>query len=85
KLALERRNMELRQLQHQKIIDQELDDMLSARPLVVKPLGGVMSPQPAFMHMVGEELQAQRGDKIYDLSGVKIFNTMDSVAPDAAE
>ncbi|MEX9252877.1 bifunctional glycosyl transferase/transpeptidase [Pseudenterobacter timonensis] len=85
KLALERRNLVLRLLQQQKIIDQELYDMLSARPLGVQPRGGVISPQPAFMQMVRQELQAKLGDKVKDLSGVKIFTTFDSVAQDAAE
>ncbi len=40
KLALERRNLVLRLLQQQQIIDQELYDMLSARPLGVQPRGG---------------------------------------------
>ncbi|MBK4895392.1 transglycosylase domain-containing protein, partial [Klebsiella pneumoniae] len=52
KLALERRNLVLRLLQQQQIIDQELYDMLSARPLGVQPRGGVISPQPAFMQLV---------------------------------
>lgn len=39
KLALERRNLVLRLLQQQQIIDQELYDMLSARPLGVQPRG----------------------------------------------
>ncbi len=85
KLALERRNMVLRLLQQQQVIDQELYDMLSARPLGVQPRGGVISPQPAFMQMVRQELQAKLGDKVKDLSGVKIFTTFDSVAQDAAE
>ncbi|WP_426445791.1 bifunctional glycosyl transferase/transpeptidase [Siccibacter colletis] len=85
KLALERRNLVLRLLQEQKVIDQELYDMLSARPLGVQPRGGVISPQPAFMQMVRQELQTQLGDKVKDLSGVKIFTTFDSVAQDAAE
>ncbi|PUV71726.1 bifunctional glycosyl transferase/transpeptidase, partial [Cronobacter sakazakii] len=85
KLALERRNLVLRLLQEQKVIDQELYDMLSARPLGVQPRGGVISPQPAFMQMVRQELQAKLGDKVKDLSGVKIFTTFDSVAQDAAE
>lgn len=59
--------------------------MLSARPLGVQPRGGVISPQPAFMQMVRQELQAKLGDKVKDLSGVKIFTTFDSVAQDAAE
>ena len=84
-LALERRNLVLRLLQEQKVIDQELYDMLSARPLGVQPRGGVISPQPAFMQMVRQELQAKLGDKVKDLSGVKIFTTFDSVAQDAAE
>ena len=85
KLALERRNLVLRLLQQQQVIDQELYDMLSARPLGVQPRGGVISPQPAFMQMVRQELQNKLGDKVKDLSGVKIFTTFDSVAQDAAE
>ncbi|GJL41248.1 TPA: bifunctional glycosyl transferase/transpeptidase [Enterobacter chengduensis] len=85
KLALERRNLVLRLLQQQQVIDQELYDMLSARPLGVQPRGGVISPQPAFMQLVRQELQSKLGDKVKDLSGVKIFTTFDSVAQDAAE
>ncbi len=85
KLALERRNLVLRLLQQQKIIDQELYDMLSARPLGVQPRGGVISPQPAFMQMVRQQLHDKLGDKVQDLSGVKIFTTFDPVAQDAAE
>lgn len=85
KLALERRNLVLRLLQQQQIIDEELYEMLSARPLGVQPRGGVISPQPAFMQMVRQELQAKLGDKVKDLSGVKIFTTFDSIAQDAAE
>ncbi|MBP2169859.1 penicillin-binding protein 1B [Erwinia toletana] len=84
-LALERRNLVLRLLQQQNVIDQELYDMLSARPLGVQPKGGVITPQPAFMQMVRNELQQKLGDKIKDLSGVKIFTTLDSVSQDAAE
>ena len=85
KLALERRNLVLRLLQQQQVIDQELYDMLSARPLGVQPRGGVISPQPAFMQLVRQELQSKLGDKVKDLSGVKLFTTFDSVAQDAAE
>ena len=85
KLALESRNLVLRLLQQQQVIDQELYDMLSARPLGVQPRGGVISPQPAFMQLVRQELQSKLGDKVKDLSGVKIFTTFDSVAQDAAE
>jgi penicillin-binding protein 1B len=85
KLALERRNVVLRLLQEQQVIDQELYQMLSARPLGVQPRGGVISPQPAFMQLVRQELQAKLGDKVNDLSGVKIFTTFDPVSQDAAE
>jgi penicillin-binding protein 1B len=51
----------------------------------VQPKGGVITPQPAFMQMVRNELQAKLGDKIKDLSGVKIFTTLDPVSQDAAE
>ncbi|MFI0487778.1 MAG: bifunctional glycosyl transferase/transpeptidase [Yersinia sp. (in: enterobacteria)] len=85
KLALERRNLVLRLLQNQGVIDGELYTMLSARPLGVQPKGGVITPQPAFMQMVRQELQEKLGDKINDLSGVKIFTTLDPVSQDAAE
>ncbi|MDX7986665.1 bifunctional glycosyl transferase/transpeptidase [Xenorhabdus sp. 12] len=85
KLALERRNVVLKILQNRQVIDQELYDMLSARPLGVKPKSGVIAPQPAFMQLVRQELQEKLGDKINDLSGVKIFTTLDPVSQDAAE
>lgn len=85
KLALERRNLVLRLLQQQNVINQELYAMLSARPLGVQPKGGVITPQPAFMQMVRNELQQKLGDKVQGLSGVKIFTTLDPIAQDAAE
>ncbi|SFN16837.1 penicillin-binding protein 1B [Izhakiella capsodis] len=85
KLALERRNVVLHLLLQQNYIDQDLYNTLSARPLGVQPRGGVLTPQPAFMQMVREELQAKLGDKINDLSGVKIFTTLDPISQDAAE
>ncbi|KGD70505.1 bifunctional glycosyl transferase/transpeptidase [Tatumella morbirosei] len=85
KLALERRNVVLRLLQQQKYIDEDMYNMLSARPLGVQPKGGVITPQPAFMQMVRNELQEKLGDKVQDLSGVKIFTTLDPISQDAAE
>lgn len=84
-LALERRNLVLRLLQNQGIIDDELYYILKARPLDVRPKGGVMTPQHAFMYMVRKELQDKLGDNIHDLSGVKIFTTLDPVSQEAAE
>ncbi|MEH2922620.1 bifunctional glycosyl transferase/transpeptidase [Samsonia erythrinae] len=85
KITLERRNLVLRLLQNQQVIDADLYNMLSARPLGVQPRGGVISPQPAFMQLVRQELQQRLGDKVNDLSGVKIFTTLDPVSQDAAE
>ncbi|MGL9720091.1 bifunctional glycosyl transferase/transpeptidase [Symbiopectobacterium sp.] len=84
-LTLERRNLVLRLLQNQHIIDEDLYNMLSARPLGVQPKGGVITPQPAFMQLVRQELQQHLGDKVKDLSGVKIFTTLDPVSQDAVE
>lgn len=84
-MALERRNLVLKLLENQQVIDEDLYNMLSARPLGVQPRGGVITPQPAFMQMVRQELQQKLGDKINDLSGVKIFTTLDPISQDAAE
>ncbi len=86
KLALERRNLVLRLLQQQQVIDRGAVRH-AQRPSAGRAAarGGVISPQPAFMQMVRQELQAKLGDKVKDLSGVKIFTTFDSVAQDAAE
>ncbi|HCR3229617.1 TPA: bifunctional glycosyl transferase/transpeptidase [Morganella morganii] len=86
KNALERRNVVLKLLQTQGgVIDQEMYDVLSARPLGVKDKSGVITPQPAFMQLVRQELREKLGDKVDDLSGVKIFTTLDPVSQDAAE
>ncbi|HCR4032126.1 bifunctional glycosyl transferase/transpeptidase [Morganella morganii] len=84
--ALERRNVVLKLQQTQGgVIDQEMYDVLSARPLGVKEKSGVITPQPAFMQLVRQELREKLGDKVDDLSGVKIFTTLDPVSQDAAE
>lgn len=83
--TLKRRNLVLRLLQDQKIIDQELYDMLSSRPLGVQPKGGVISPQPAFIQQVRSELQQKLGEQANNLSGMKIFTTLDPVSQEAAE
>ena len=85
KQVLERRNVVLKLTQQQGIIDDELYNLLSQRPLSVLPKGGVISPQPAFMQVVRSELRKQLGDKADHLSGMKIFTTFDPVAQAAAE
>jgi penicillin-binding protein 1B len=83
--VLERRNVVLKLAEQQGIIDEELYNLLSQRPLSVLPKGGVISPQPAFMQVVRNELRKQLGDKADHLSGMKIFTTFDPVAQAAAE
>lgn len=83
--VIERRNVVLKLAEQQGIIDEELYNLLSQRPLSVLPKGGVISPQPAFMQVVRSELRKQLGDKADHLSGMKIFTTFDPVAQAAAE
>lgn len=85
KQVIERRNVVLKLAQQQGIIDEELYNLLSQRPLSVLPKGGVISPQPAFMQVVRSELRKQLGDKADHLSGMKIFTTFDPVAQASAE
>nr|WP_314263302.1 bifunctional glycosyl transferase/transpeptidase [uncultured Moellerella sp.] len=85
KTTLERRNVVLKLLETRGVIDQALYDVLSARPLGVKPRSGVITPQPAFMQLVRQELTEKLGDKVNNLSGAKIFTTLDPVSQDAAE
>ncbi|HGJ5860414.1 MAG TPA: bifunctional glycosyl transferase/transpeptidase [Arsenophonus nasoniae] len=85
KLALERRNLVLKLLETRQIIDHEMYNILSARPLGVKSRSGVLTPQPAFMQLVRQELAEKLGDKVNNLSGAKIFTTLDPVSQQAAE
>lgn len=85
KLALERRNLVLKLLETSEIIDHEMYNILSARPLGVKPRSGVLTPQPAFMQLVRQELVEKLGDRVNNLSGAKIFTTLDPVSQQAAE
>ncbi len=84
-LALERRNLVLKLLQNQGIIKNDLYNILIARPLGVQPKGGVITQQPAFIHMVRQELQNKLDSNINNLSGIKIFTTLDPISQDAVE
>lgn len=83
--ALERRNVVLALLKKQAFIDDELYDILSQRPLGVLPRGGVLSPQPAFMQLVKQELSSKLGEQANNLKGARIFTTLDPIAQTAAE
>ncbi|VFP84342.1 Penicillin-binding protein 1B, isoform gamma [Candidatus Erwinia haradaeae] len=84
-VVLERRNLLLRLLQQQGIIDRKCCLILSARPLGVCKKSGLIAPRQAFIQLVYTELQANLSDKHPDLSGVKIFTTLDPLSQDAAE
>ncbi|WP_392561562.1 bifunctional glycosyl transferase/transpeptidase [Orbus sturtevantii] len=83
--TLERRNIVLKLIKEQGIIDDELYELLIQRPLSVLPKGGVISPQPAFMQLVRQALREQLGEQANYLSGMKIFTTFDPVTQNAAE
>lgn len=83
--TLERRNVVLRLITEQGIIDDELYQLLKNRPLSVLPKGGVISPQPAFMQLVRKSLREELGEQADHLSGMRIFTTFDPIAQSAAE
>ncbi len=83
--AIKRSNIVLKILETRGVIDQEMYQVLSARPLGVKNKEGLVASQPAFMQMVRLELNEKLGDKVKELSGAKIFTTLDPVAQTAAE
>lgn len=85
KLTFERRNLVLKLLENQKVINSELYNMLSSRPLDVQTRRGILMPQPAFIQVVREEIQKKLGNALISLSGVKIFTTLDPISQDAAE
>lgn len=85
KLAIERRNLVLKLLETRKIIDYEMYNLLSVRHLGVKSKSGVLTQQPAFMQLARQELTEKLGNKINNLSGAKIFTTLDPVLQQAAE
>lgn len=83
--VLERRNLVLKLIQEQNIIDEELYQLLSRRSLSILPKGGVISPHPAFVQLVKRDLRKQLGEHANHLSGMKIFTTFDPLVQQAAE
>ncbi|MCX2533488.1 bifunctional glycosyl transferase/transpeptidase [Plesiomonas shigelloides] len=83
--AIERRNVVLKVMQEQQVIDQELYDLLSKRPLGIQARGVVTASQPAYMQVMRQELRQALGDKSEKLSGMRIFTTLDPAVQNAAE
>ncbi|MGV6989469.1 penicillin-binding protein 1B [Testudinibacter sp. P80/BLE/0925] len=84
--ALQRRNVVLKTMLEHAMIDQKLYDLLSARPLGVQARGSINKSQPAFMQLLQQDLQRQLGEtKANNLSGARIFTTLDINKQQAAE
>lgn len=84
--ALQRRNVVLKTMLEHAMIDQKLYDLLSARPLGVQARGSINKSQPAFMQLLQQDLQQQLGEtKANNLSGARIFTTLDIHKQQAAE
>lgn len=83
--VFERRNTVLKLIKEQNIIDEELFNLLSSRPLSVLPKEGVLSSQPAFIQLVKHSLREQLGERANHLSGMKIFTSFSPVVQNAAE
>ncbi|VFP80544.1 Penicillin-binding protein 1B, isoform gamma [Candidatus Erwinia haradaeae] len=84
-ITLERRNLLLRLVKQQNIIDSKCYITLRARALGVNHESNLMATQASFMQLVDHELQANLGNKIQDVSGIKIFTTLDPLSQDSAE
>lgn len=77
-LALERRNVVLGLMLEHQIIDQELFDTLSKRPLGVQEKGRISRNYPAFLQVLQRELRENFGEnKSASLQGSRIFTTLD--------
>lgn len=86
KAALERRNVVLKVLlDHQKITQAEYN-LLITQPLGVKEKGSIYRQQPAFMQALNADLKKELGEsKATQLSGARIFTTLDHKQQNAAE
>lgn len=82
-MTLKRRNLILKLLKNINIIDQKLYVVLIDRPLGVQNKDEVLVAQPAFIQMVYDSLD--RINKGNDLSGGKIFTTLDPISQKSAE
>lgn len=85
KITLDRRNLVLKSLEQRNIINKKLYSVLSNRPLEVCQKGEILTAQPAFSQMVYEEIRHNVTQLQHDLSGIKIFTTLDPIAQKFAE
>ncbi|WWP00481.1 MAG: penicillin-binding protein 1B [Candidatus Dasytiphilus stammeri] len=85
KLALERRNIVLRILHKNHIIDHYLYEKFVKIPINIKSEMDFITAPPAFMQQLNRELNSQLQNKIHKLSGLKIFTTLDPWSELSAE
>ncbi|WAI03391.1 penicillin-binding protein 1B [Buchnera aphidicola] len=83
--ALKRRNLVLFSLYNQKYITKKIYENLSKRALNVQLKGNIISPYPSFVQLVHAELKKKIKTKIENISGIKIFTTLDSISQNAVE
>lgn len=84
-LALHRRNIVLSTLYHQGLIDKKIYIQLSQRSLKIHPKGFMISDHPNFLQLVQMEVKQKLRNKTKNLSGLKIFTTLDSLSQYAIE
>lgn len=85
KSAFFRRNTILSLLKKRRIISSNFYNFLVSRPLGVKYKKTILNPRPAFQQFIKEELENKIGNNILNLSGARIFSTLDPVLQKIAE
>jgi len=83
--ALKRRNLVLFSLYNQKYITKDIYRKLCKRGLNVQSKGNIIAPHPSFIQLVQSELQKKITTSIENISGIKIFTTLDSISQNAVE
>ncbi|EJP28498.1 penicillin-binding protein 1B [Haemophilus sputorum HK 2154] len=84
--AMDRRNVVLKLLEENGAITSDEYQFLVKQPLGVKEKGSIYRQQPAFMQVLSQDLKNELGEnKVAQLSGTKIFTTLDRKQQRSAE
>ena len=75
--AYNRRNLVLRSLFHQNVINDKIYKKLQKKCLNIQSKGSIIWFQSSFIQVLKEEIQSKVGNYILNLSGIKIFTTLD--------
>ncbi|BAC24742.1 mrcB [Wigglesworthia glossinidia endosymbiont of Glossina brevipalpis] len=84
-IALNRRNLVLKMLNKNKIIENKLYNVLKHNSLGIKKYNSTLISQPAFIQMVKNEINKKLKKVNINFSGMKIFTTLDPDIQKAAE